>query len=233
MIKSIAVALLSVGLCLSVYGQATSVNMDSGGLQVYNQDTSSTILLSGGGATTDGDGFVLQLGFYQGATIANNFGNGVFVPITGEGSGNTSIIPGSSPNVQYQGMRIGDVFGNGGTDGEFWISGMTFRGAAIPAGLTAGTPLSIRIYNGTTIAASTFYNAVSDDLWVWQTPAQVPPPVNVSLGDPNLEWYSIFLGQNANTAFHTTVLVPEPSTFALFGVGALAFAGILRRRAKV
>jgi hypothetical protein len=232
MIKRIAVAFLSLGLGVSVYGQATSVNMDSGGLQVFNQ---STTLLSGGAAGVDGDGFVLQLGFYQGATAANNFGNGIFVPITGEGSGNTSIIPGSSPNVQFQGMRIGDVFANGGTNGEFWISGLNFSGAAIPAGLTIGTPLSVRFFNATTIGAATFYNAVSDDLWLWSAPAIPTAVVNVSLADPNLDWYSIFLGGAAGTAFHTTVpsAIPEPSTLAcllLGGAGTLALGA--RRRFK-
>ncbi|MGZ5024548.1 MAG: PEP-CTERM sorting domain-containing protein [Chthoniobacterales bacterium] len=49
-----------------------------------------------------------------------------------------------------------------------------------------------------------------------------------------MEWYSIFLGQAGNTAFHTTlVLIPEPSTMALLMVGLVGSAVWMRRRAKV
>jgi hypothetical protein len=230
MFKKIAIGLF----CLTgtIYGQATSVNWDSGGLFVYNENTGGTIKLSGGSAT-DGNGFVLQLGYFSGATVANNFGNGTFIPLTGEGALNTAPVPFSNNATTYNQTTIGDVTLNGGADGEFWLSNFSFVLGSPTSGNNlppAGTPLSISFFNGTTIAGSTFYNAVSNDAWAWAAPAIPTAVVNVSLADSGLEWYSIFLGGNSNTAFHTTILVPEPSTLALLAVGALGFVGILRRR---
>src|SRR5947208_2098708 len=94
--------LLAAATGLAV-AQTTVVNMDSGSHQVMDQG--ATFLTAG--AAGDGNGAVLQLGYFNAATTANNFA-GTFVPLTGQGSANTFIVPGSAPPIQYNQTSIGD-----------------------------------------------------------------------------------------------------------------------------
>src|SRR5689334_5507966 len=94
-------------------------------------------------------------------------------------------------------------------------------------------PLTVRFYNSTSIESSTFFNAVSDDLWRWKGPATPPPVTTISLDDPGLEWLSVTLGQAQETAFHTTIAVPEPGMAALVGYGATIVILIAVRRSNL
>ena len=227
------------GLCIvaslqgALFADITTVNFDSGSKTVFDQNTAASNALTGG-TTADGNGTVLQLGYYSGASIANNFLEN-WIPLSGETSLNTALIAGASPAETYNKTSIGDLNVNGAGNGTFglsldFIAGSGTSGNSLPS---TGIPLSIRFYNSTTIASSTFFNVVSDDLWVWKTPTTPPQVVNISLDNLGLEWQSIAQGQAANTAFHTTIAlaaIPEPSTLALVGL-ALGFAPVawLRR----
>ncbi len=57
----------------------TTVNMDSGGELMMNQG--NTALTAG--SILDGNGDILQLGYYTGATSAGNNFLGTWVPLTG------------------------------------------------------------------------------------------------------------------------------------------------------
>jgi hypothetical protein len=236
MLKKIAAAAGLIIIATSVHAQdTTAVSFDSGSVFVYDQNTGATNKLSGG-TSADGDGFVLQLGYFGAATTADNFA-GSWIPLTGEGSLNTAIVPSSSPTEPYNKTSIGDVTAEGGDNGVFFLVGLNFVSGSATSGNNlpaAGTPLSIRFYNGSTIATSTFYNTVSDDSWLWKAPATPTTSVGLSLDDPGLEWLSIALGGDANTAFHTTLptAVQEPSTLAsmVIGGGGLAFYLLGRRR---
>jgi hypothetical protein len=223
-------------------GQAlTTVNFDSGGQMVYDQNLITPTLLTAG-PTGDGNGAVIQLGYYSAATISNNFA-GTWIPLTGQTSPNTAIVTGSTE--MYNQTSIGDTTMNVGLSGNgVFAIGVNFRPGDPTAGNNLPTsttiPLAIRFYNGTSIASSTFYNVVSDDGWLWRTPSNPPtnPVIPISLDDqnPDLEWLSIAQGQSANTAFHTTIslaAVPEPATV---GVGILCaaslFGSALLRRAR-
>ena len=48
---------------------------------------------------------------------------------------------------------------------------------------TAGTPLALRFYNGTTLSNSTAYNAVSDAIWAWNAPATPDSVVTMTFDD--------------------------------------------------
>lgn len=178
--------------------------------------------LSAGGQA-NGDGFLYQLGYFSTATTANNF-SGTWVPLTGEGS----------LNSDFASSRIGD---GDGADGEVYASftfdtGVSTRGSALPS--SNAVPLSIRFYNASTIAAATFYNTVSNDLWLWKspaTPAPLPPTVFMSLTDPGLAFESVDVnGQTLGASqLRTTIPVPEPTSAFLVAVGA---AGLMMRRRR-
>jgi hypothetical protein len=223
-----------IGLCLSavaltqVQADQTTVSFDSGTKTMFDQGNTALF----GGTAADGDGDVLQLGYFTGANFS-----GQFVVLAGETSANgAALIPGSNGTgtEPYSDLSIGDLSENGAGDGTFALS-LDFitssnSGNNLPA---AGTQLALRFYNTTTITPSSLYNTVTSSLWVWAAPATPPSTVTLSLDDANLVWESIArLGQSSNTAFHTTIPIPEPSTFAsmLTGAGMLGFVVIRRRR---
>lgn len=201
----------------------TTVTFDSG--VEFLRDASGTLLSAG--TSADGDGAVLQLGYYDGATVGNNF-LGNWIPLSGEGSLNTGLISGTS--ITFDSTSIGDLNAAAGENGTFAIElkftvGDSQTGNNLPS--STSIPLSIRFFNGTTLAGSTRFNVVSSDTWIWQTPGGgvTPPTVNITLSDPNLEWQG-----GASSAFKTTLPVPEPSTgLALLGGVALLVAHRRRR----
>jgi len=228
-IASIAIYLTAAcGFALAQ--SSTQVNIDSGSFQVMNQGSS---FLTAGPAG-DGNGAVLQLGYYSGATSGSSNFVGTWTPLTGQGSANTDIILGST--AQYNQSSIGDKnTDTGNTDGTFSIQFFFGSNAANSMNLPpAGTILSIRFYNNTTLASSSFYNAVSNDTWVWANPAFPPSTVVMSLDNAGLEWQSIAMGQAATTAFHTSIAIPipEPSTMVLLGMALSALPVIYRRKRK-
>lgn len=224
----IAAFICVVGLS-AARGDITTVSFDSGSHTLLNN--LSTVL--SGGTSADGNGDVLQLGYFTGANFT-----GTFVPLSGQGSLNTAVIPGSNPAGEtYNQTSIGDLNVNGAGDGQYALSldftlGSSTSGNNLPA---SGTQLAIRFYNNTTIGSSTFFNTVTDPLWLWQTPAVPPSTVNMSLDDAGLLWQSIVAqGQDATTAFHTSIAtaVPEPSSAILLALGAAMAPVALRLRRK-
>ena len=214
------------------YGaQQVQVTLDSGSQIVSGQLSGS--LNPGTGA--DGDGAIIQLGFYDAATTGSNFA-GTWHPLTGLGSLNTGGDTGSG--LAFNTTSIGDI-GGGAAPGGSGIFGFsllfdnTVAGTFndLPASVTI--PLAIKFYDGASFGTSNYFNVVSNDAWLWKfpaVPAPLPPTINISLNDPGLEWQSIAVaGQSASTAFHTSLpAVPEPTGAAL---GALGFALLsLRRR---
>lgn len=229
---------LAASLFLGLISVATTraasitVNFASDGFLVMNELSAN---LSGGLPTIDGDGFVLQLGYYSGATAGNNF-LGTWVPLTGEGSANTGgAIVNSSPSLTFNQTTIGDRKNEGGTDGEFYLSvkfdtANANTSSSLPGSTTI--PLAIRFYNASTIAGATHYNVVSRDTWLWVTPNDPEPfPIDMSLSQTGLEWESTAQGQSVANEFKTTlVIVPEPSSLALALVGVVGLAVARRRR---
>lgn len=226
-----SIALLGF-LPMASYGASQiQVNFDSGTLAMSG--LSSTLLSPGTAA--DGDGSILQLGYYDLATISNNF-LGTWIPLTGVGSLNTGGDTGSG--LAFNTTSIGDIGGGAAPDGsgifgfslifDDTVSG-TFN--SLPG--TTTTPLAIRFYDGLSIGTSSYFNVVSNDAWLWKlptTPTPLPPTISLSFNDAGLEWQSIAVaGQSASTAFHTSIpTVPEPGAALLVGCG-LAVLGTRRR----
>ncbi|MCU0777987.1 MAG: PEP-CTERM sorting domain-containing protein [Akkermansiaceae bacterium] len=167
------------------------------------QDLTGTAL--DGGGPSDGDGALLEFGYYSLATDALPFA-GIWTPLTGPHS--VSLIT----------TTVGDGFAQ---DGVFTLA---FELSTALAGLpTDGTPLAMRFYDSTTRAVSTDYNAVAktDSSWDWSgTGSQI----NMLVGtEPATVWQD-----GTGSAFRTTIPVPEPSGALMVLGGAAAWC--LRRR---
>jgi hypothetical protein len=221
--------ILPVFLVLSLVPLANGANGDQTTVDWANtlagsfySDAAKTILLSEGTPEINGDGFVLQLGYYDQATTANNF-LGTWVPLTGEGSANTA----------FNTTSIGDDEANVGLgDGLFsftttFVVGSGTSGNNLPS--STAIPLAIRFYNSDSIATATAYGAVSNDAveWLWKTPAFDDTAVIDIAVDPTtagtLEW------QGGGTGYYTNQPIPEPSAVCLAG---LALAGLAFQRRK-
>lgn len=202
-------------------------------VQVTFESGTGTMLDAGGAALTpgsalDGDGAIIQLGYFDAATVGNNFA-GTWHALTGAGSLNTGGNSGSG--LPFTTTSIGDIGGGAAPDGS-GIFAFDLRFEDTVAGtfndLPASTaiPLAIRFYNGTSLAGSTHFNTVSNDSWLWKVPAvpaPLPPTINMALSDAGLEWQSIAVaGQAPSTAFRTSiVVVPEPNMALLAGSGLI------------
>jgi hypothetical protein len=205
------------------------VNMDSGSLLLYNSIGKTTLLT--GGATGVGD--VVQLGYYLGATANTPF-SGIWTPITGNSSANTAFpttigynpdqIP--NPNGDFAFASSGSVSGDIYLTFNPSVSG-TYN--AIP---NVGQIMVIRFYNGSTVANSTAYGAVTDNTsgaseWLWTAPLTPSSTMSFTLGDSPLDWL------NGNVAFTGTLLAtPEPKGAPLLAVGIACLAYIHYRRRK-
>jgi hypothetical protein len=168
------------------------------------QNSSGTALE--GGAINDGDGTLIEVGYYSLATTLSPFA-GTWIPLTGPNSGSMIVT------------TMGDGFS--GADGTFTFS---FELSDSLANLPGeGTPLSLRFYDTRTLGLSSRFNAVSQSggAWNWVGAAQITMLLEVS---PDLVWQD-----GPGSAFRTTIPVPEPSACLLGGLFALGAMGRRRR----
>ncbi|AHF94769.1 hypothetical protein OPIT5_26325 [Opitutaceae bacterium TAV5] len=196
------------------------VFMDSGmtfGQEVFLYDINGTTILSGGNPFVNGDGCVIQLGYYTESTAANLF-SGEWVALTGQGSLNAS-------SGTLGRTSIGDDYEQGSEEGLFYFSPLLFTAADAIA--PEGQYLAIRFYNSSLLSAATAYGVVASSNETWKWSSSPLNPTSLSLDD-ELVWL------NDHVAFTGTPLdnvIPEPATVAAFmALGVLGFALRLRRR---
>ncbi len=156
------------------------------------------------GTAEDGDGTLLEVGYYSLATTATPF------------AGEWNVLAAGS---------IGDTGGQ--RDGFFNITTQLIGGTFIAP--PVGTPLAIRLYDASTLADSNLFNAVSNDngTWNWVEPADDEPELFLLVNkDEAPLWQRGGLG-----AMRPSIVlpVPEPAT-ALLLVIAGAGACLFRRR---
>jgi len=138
-----------------------------------------TPLSAGTGA--GGDGAVIALGYFTGATSAATF-TGEWVPLTGP----------QAANIPFQHTSVGDSTSGGGTTDGFFTFQTDFDAAnsavfqRIPP---VGTRLAIAIYNRDTIGGSTHFNIATHDDWQWEAPHPVLPTfLFLNPTSPGTQW---------------------------------------------
>lgn len=154
------------------------------------------------GTAALGDGAVLQLGYYTGATQSSPF-SGNWIPLTGPGSLHaiTSTIGDSNSYLA----------GNFGIISDFKS---TYQGMP-----PLGTPLAIRFYDSTSLTTANYFNTVSntDSTWNWITSSpNATMALSIQRSSPTQIWQG-----GADSAFRTTIATPEPSSALLAACGAL------------
>lgn len=153
------------------------------------------------GTPAAGDGTLLELGYYSMASTSNPF------------AGSWTVL--ASSTMGDNGIEVAGRFSTSSILGD----------AAMP-GLTTSTPLSIRYYDGVSIANSTYFNAVSNTSgsWNYVTPIDPSPTINLAI-DKDV---SIVFQGAGEGAFRTVIPIPEPSHMLLVMVSG--FVALLRRR---
>ncbi len=156
------------------------------------------------GTAADGDGTLLQLGYYSSASLSNPF------------AGNWVVIATSS-------------VGDSGVNEAGWFSTTTTLTEGSFIAPAVGTPLSIRFYDGFTAGTSTYFNAVSDPTgaWNWVAPTEPASVLNLNITKGTSVYQDGVL-----SAYLTTLRtgVPEPSTPLILAVSSVTIAFRRRRR---
>lgn len=151
------------------------------------------------GTSSDGDGSLLELGYFTAGTPLSPFSGSWIVLATGS---------------------IGDQGVNAA--GRFSITTVLTEGSFTQP--LVGTPLAIRYYDGTSIAASTFYNTGvnTDGSGLWVSPSDPSSVIQLTLSKEGSQF------EDQPGGFRTSIAIPEPGSalLALVSLGSL----ILRRR---
>lgn len=191
--------------------------------QLFDQ---TGVALEGGaiGAGNNGDGAILQIGYFTNATSADLFA-GQWVPLTGANSLNPVFN-----------TTVGDGINSGAPNrASFSIAFDTsdpLRSQGLPQ---AGKLLSVRIFDRTTFSAARFFETVSSPDWGWLAPSEPPtnPNVSLSFANANARLQSTGAALGATVSTQVPIIVPEPSSVALLMIGAVSFVSRRRRTDKM
>tara|TARA_B110000908_G_scaffold125566_1_gene147218 strand:- start:363 stop:1010 length:648 start_codon:yes stop_codon:yes gene_type:complete len=207
--NSVTIHLAAILIGASASNAASSAYFLTNNEATTIKDAGGSALTSGVG-TVQGDGAIIQLGYFS--TSTNSF-SGTWNAIAGIGSLNPSLDP-----------RVGDFDTQSDIPDGFFSISVTFDdGAGTDVGLPAAdTQLAIRFYDTATEGnlSSANFNTATNNLWTFNAlgdPAPTDRILDITQTTGTTVW------EDSGNAFKTSITaVPEPSSFALLGLGALA-----------
>lgn len=214
--------LTSGAITLGGAGGDTTVSWFNSGATLLRDAANNP--LSQGAAATNQDGALVQLGYFSTGTTGSNFA-GDFVPLTfGTHIGDSAGLTGEGAGrIGFQtfftdGSSSVDVFDSLLDAGAYTTIAAVSISGMIPA---SNQVLAIRFFD-TTNGATGFFNTVSADTWLWQSPTPLGATLTIDFANSTLEW------QDPTNPFRTTIPVPEPSVASAVIFGVLLVS--LRRR---
>lgn len=203
--------LISLFFSVTALQGAITINYGNPGVgDVFLRDKDGQVLP---GITKGGEAnAIVQLGYYSASTMENPFA-GEWVALTGEGS---SVV---APAI---GQGVSGLLGEGRFSGTVTFESAHPGGVPFPS---SGTLLSIRFYDGASVAESSYYNAVTLPDWGWINSGTLdlaifPSPDNIMIWEGG-----------SGSAYRTTIPVPEPSAIILALAAGSGFL-VKRRRSE-
>ena len=147
----------------------------------------------GPGTSADGDGTLIQLGYFANGTPAS--------PISG------SWIVIATGSVGDQGVDL---------PGFFSITTILASGSFLEPAV--GTPLGVRFFDSTVVGTSSFYNTAvnGDGSGLWVSPGEPSPVITLILSK------AASVLENGG-GFRTDIPVPEPGTLTLLCIATSLF----------
>lgn len=190
-----------------------------GTLSIAGPDGSTPLAGTAGATDGNGDGFALQLGYFDLGTTINPF-LGSFIPVFGKGGLNATLFTTAS-------MGDNQTPAATGSNVEFSFTGLI--DTSVPGTLVANPPpgkvMAIRYYNSTTPATATHYGTASNPAWLWLAPVDLPSTATMSFDMKTTG--KVYQGGVSTP--QTNMAIPEPGTIGLLGIAAL---GLLARRRR-
>lgn len=190
-----------------VYGASIQISLSADFVSLNDFDNNPL----NAGTSSNGDGAILQLGYYTASTTVGPF-SGDWVAMTGPGTSYPTTI-GDSGNQDPGSFKIVVLFSQG-----------SYSFPEPPV----GTPMALRFYNSTSLGTSTYFNAVTDTVaqFNWVAPSDPTSSAGLSL---TFLTAGVVWQDGAGSAFRTTIPVPEPSSSALFALVSLGVMVVRRR----
>lgn len=204
--KLVLISLVSLAFLSGFVSGATFIYLKSATLAGFALQDGAGKPLSAG-FTENGDGTLLEFGYYSAASSADPFAR-IWNPLTGPASESMIVT------------TIGD--GLPPENGVFSIG--LYLDTALPGFPADGTPLALRFYNGKTRATSTSFNAVANpgDQWAANS---VGTEITMLIGtEPGTVWQG-----GAASSFRTALPIPECGPAVLLSA-AIALLSFRRRR---
>jgi len=168
-----------------------------------------------GGTAALGDGSIIQLGYFN---TSIDDPSAVWTPIAGLGT--SGIINGHD-------LRVGDFSGGFDVGNGFFSVDVTFSDSDTLEGLpTADTQLAVRFYDTTDASSlnTAKFNTVTNANFKYEAFSDPSSGTDIDLASTSTN-----IWQDSANPFKTTITaVPEPSSFALLGLGGMAL--LFRRR---
>ncbi len=141
------------------------------------------------GTTADGDGAIVALGYFTGATEAAGFA-GKWIPLSGPAAASAGI---ASTTIGDTNSQAAGAFGFIAAQVDFDAGSKNHAGFRNTP--PAGARLAVAIYNAATLQAATRFTIATNDAWRWRAPAEpLPEQLYINLNDPGTIW----LGGAAN-----------------------------------